>query len=127
MAMVEQRRDLEVLLARYADGPDQLEAALVDFKADLDLSLKAGTWTIRQLVHHVVDGDDFGKSPSKPPSGTAGGSSAFGGTGTNHRMSGRRIGIMRGGNRAIVGPLSGQPSSRHPVAAADTGRLNSTH
>jgi uncharacterized damage-inducible protein DinB len=47
------------LLARYADGPRQLEAALDGLdEASLDLAPpEGGGWTIRQIVHHVVDGD----------------------------------------------------------------------
>ena len=47
------------LLARYADGPRQLKAALDGLdEASLDLAPPSGGgWTIRQIVHHVVDGD----------------------------------------------------------------------
>jgi len=53
-------QDPGTLLTRYADGPFQLEAALADLtEAQLDIAQSAGTWTIRQIVHHVVDGDDL--------------------------------------------------------------------
>ena len=50
----------EQALARYASGPDQLEAAIAGLApADLDLALDDDSWTIRQIVQHVVDGDDL--------------------------------------------------------------------
>jgi uncharacterized damage-inducible protein DinB len=78
MSTTEQKRDLEVLLARYADGPDQLEAALAGLtEADLDLALTVGTWSIRQLVHHVVDGDDLWKAAIKAALGHSRGLFSF--------------------------------------------------
>jgi uncharacterized damage-inducible protein DinB len=63
IAVTEQKRDAEALLARYADGPGQLEAAIAGLsEGDLDLALTAESWTIRQIVHHVVDGDDLWKA-----------------------------------------------------------------
>jgi len=47
-------------LARYADGPAQLDAALANLnEADLDWGPAEGGWTIRQIVHHIADGDDL--------------------------------------------------------------------
>ncbi len=52
--------DRDQLLARYDVGPAELEAALEGLSAsDLDLSRGEGRWTIRQIVHHVVNGDDI--------------------------------------------------------------------
>jgi hypothetical protein len=49
----------EELLARYVAGPAELEAALAGLaEDDLDLCRAEGKWTIRQYVHHVVNGDD---------------------------------------------------------------------
>jgi hypothetical protein len=60
--MTQPTRDRDAILARYADGPAQLEAAIAGLaETDLDLAQSADTWTIRQLVHHVVDGDDIWK------------------------------------------------------------------
>ena len=60
--MTEQTHDPDAILARYADGPAQLKAALEGLvEADLDVALTPGTWTIRQIVHHVADGDDLWK------------------------------------------------------------------
>jgi hypothetical protein len=52
----------ETVLAQYADGPARLESALVGLtESDLNLSLAVASWTIRQIVHHLVDGDDIWK------------------------------------------------------------------
>lgn len=61
--MTEQTQDPEAILATYADGPTQLRAAIAGLaEADLDVALDAESWTIRQLVHHVADGDDIWKT-----------------------------------------------------------------
>ena len=50
------------ILAGYAAGPDRLEAAIAGLSAaDLDLALSSDTWSIRQIVHHIADGDDLWK------------------------------------------------------------------
>ena len=60
--MTEQTRDPDTILALYADGPAQLEAAIAGLaEEDLDVAQSADTWTIRQIVHHVADGDDIWK------------------------------------------------------------------
>ena len=72
IVMIEQKRDAEALLARYADGPDQLEASLAGLsEADLGLALTADSWTIRQIVHHIVDGDDLWKACIKAALGNS--------------------------------------------------------
>lgn len=54
--------DKGVVLVRYKEGPALLERALADITdADLDAAPSQGGWTIRQIVHHVVDGDDIWK------------------------------------------------------------------
>lgn len=54
------------IIARYADGPAELEQALAGLQdADLDALPAQGGWTIRQIVHHVVDGDDLWKAGIK--------------------------------------------------------------
>ncbi len=46
------------LIARYAAGPDALEAAVAAVPADqLDVAHIAGEWTPRQIVHHVADSE----------------------------------------------------------------------
>jgi len=50
------------IVARYGEGPAQLEQALTGLQdADLDAPPPQGGWTIRQIVHHLVDGDDLWK------------------------------------------------------------------
>jgi hypothetical protein len=72
--MTEQTHDPEAILARYADGPAQLEAAIAGLtEEELDLAQSADTWTIRQIVHHVVDGDDIWKIGIKAALGNSSG------------------------------------------------------
>jgi len=55
--------DQRSLLSRYLQGPALLEQAVADLgDGDLDAALSQGGWTIRQIVHHVVDGDDLWKT-----------------------------------------------------------------
>lgn len=54
--------DPKVILAQFVTGPDQLEAVLADLStADLDLAPDPDSWSIRQIAHHIVDGDDLWK------------------------------------------------------------------
>ncbi len=47
-------------LASYTQGPDKLEAAVEGVSSeDLDLDRGAGTWSIRQIVHHLADSEGF--------------------------------------------------------------------
>jgi uncharacterized damage-inducible protein DinB len=49
-------------LALYAEGPTRLDDALAGLsEVDLDASPSQGGWSLRQLVHHIVDGDDIWK------------------------------------------------------------------
>ncbi|HPR87722.1 MAG TPA: DinB family protein [bacterium] len=49
-------------LSRYREGPHQLEQVVMPLsEADLDARPAQGGWTIRQIVHHIVDGDDIWK------------------------------------------------------------------
>jgi catechol 2,3-dioxygenase-like lactoylglutathione lyase family enzyme len=51
------------ILAEYAGGPDHLDATVAGLsESDLNQSLPAGGWTIRQTVHHITDGDDLWKT-----------------------------------------------------------------
>ncbi len=53
----------EAMLALYADGPARLDAVLHGLsESALDQALTAETWTIRQIVHHIADGDDLWKT-----------------------------------------------------------------
>jgi uncharacterized damage-inducible protein DinB len=50
------------VIARYIEGPILLERALTGLKeTDLDTAPSKGGWTIRQIVHHIADGDDIWK------------------------------------------------------------------
>lgn len=63
----------EALLVRYLEGPDVLEAALAELdEAVLDAEPPAGGWTIRQIVHHLADGDDLWKIGLKAALGETG-------------------------------------------------------
>ena len=72
--MDEQLRNREAIIARYADGPNQLETAIAGLsEEELDIAESDDTWTIRQIVHHVVDGDDIWKVFIKRAIGNPGG------------------------------------------------------
>jgi len=63
------------VLDRFAAGPDELERALEGLsEADLDLARAPGKWTIRQIVHHVVVGDDMVTLRAKAALGSPGAS-----------------------------------------------------
>ena len=52
----------KTILAQYANGPTLLDSALASLsETDLDLALSADSWSIRQIVHHLADGDDIWK------------------------------------------------------------------
>jgi len=51
------------VMARYMEGPALLERALAGIQDnELDTPPSQGGWTIRQNVHHIVDGDDLWKT-----------------------------------------------------------------
>ena len=52
--------DRPTISADYLAAPDRLAEMVVDLDdVTLSRSLTADSWTIRQLVHHIVDGDDL--------------------------------------------------------------------
>jgi len=70
--MTGQADNINATLAQYADGPAQLEAALIGLtESDLNLAQTTDTWTIRQIVHHIVDGDDIWKTCIKAALGNS--------------------------------------------------------
>ncbi len=70
--MTKQTPDLKATVTRCAGGPARLEDAIAGLsEADLDFALTPGTWTIRQLVHHIVDGDDLWKTCIKAALGNS--------------------------------------------------------
>ncbi|MFC2082416.1 DinB family protein [Candidatus Bipolaricaulota bacterium] len=71
--MAEQTSNRVAIIAAYADGPDQLETAIAGLSAEeLNLALGKDSWTIRQIVHHVADGDDIWKTFVKMAIGNPG-------------------------------------------------------
>ncbi len=72
--MNEQMNNQETIIAEYAAGPNQLETALAGLsEGELDIAESDDTWTIRQIVHHVADGDDIWKVFIKRAIGNPGG------------------------------------------------------
>jgi len=70
--MTEQAYDPSATLALYADGPAQLEAVLMGLtESDLNLAQTSDSWTIRQIVHHLADGDDIWKTCIKAALGNS--------------------------------------------------------
>ena len=70
--MTGQTDNVNATLAQYADGPAQLEAALIGLtESDLNLAQTTETWTIRQIVHHIIDGDDIWKTCIKAALGNS--------------------------------------------------------
>jgi hypothetical protein len=54
------------VLDPYCQGPDRLEAAVEGLpESDLDLTRAPGEWSIRQIVHHLVDGELHWLTPVK--------------------------------------------------------------
>jgi uncharacterized damage-inducible protein DinB len=71
--MTNQERSREAILDRYGDGPAQLESAISGLEEpELDLARSTGSWSIRQIVHHVADGDDIWKIAIKAALGNSG-------------------------------------------------------
>ena len=63
---------LKTILSQYTDGPAQLESALAGLaETDLDLALSPNSWSIRQIAHHLVDGDDIWKTCIKTALGNS--------------------------------------------------------
>ena len=60
--MINQTESPAEILVLYADGPARLESALAGLtESGLDLALSADSWSIRQIIHHLADGDDIWK------------------------------------------------------------------
>ena len=70
--------DDSAVLARYREGPKLLEQSIAGLSDEqLDAPPGRGGWTIRQIVHHVVDGDDLWKVGIKAALGNEAGVFAF--------------------------------------------------
>jgi len=54
--------DRDGIVSRFREGPTLLEQAVIGLSDTvLDAKPSGGGWSIRQIVHHVVDGDDLWK------------------------------------------------------------------
>ncbi len=54
--------DRERVLSRFREGPILLEHTVVGLQdSELDFKPSGGGWSVRQIVHHIVDGDDIWK------------------------------------------------------------------
>ena len=63
----------EEILSHLTSGVEQLETALQGLsEASLDLAEAPGEWTIRKIVHHLADDDDFWSMPLKKAIATPG-------------------------------------------------------
>jgi len=70
--MINQIDTTKTVLNHYEDGPAQLESALAGLsESDLDFALSDDSWSIRQIVHHIVDGDDIWKTCIKAALGNS--------------------------------------------------------
>ena len=59
---MEPPKDQDKILELFKQGPGILENALTGLSSvELDYVPSSGGWSIRQIVHHVVDGDDIWK------------------------------------------------------------------
>jgi len=64
--------DAQTILVQYANGPSLLDSALAGLsETDLDLTPSTDSWSIRQIVHHIVDGDDIWKTCIKTALGNS--------------------------------------------------------
>ena len=54
--------DRDRILSRFREGPILLEQTVSSLRdSELDFKPSTGGWSIRQIVHHIVDGDDIWK------------------------------------------------------------------
>jgi hypothetical protein len=72
LARMIMNEDHETLLEKYLQLPDRLEAAIAGLgESDLDRKLETG-WTIRQYIHHVVEGEYIWQVNLRAVAGTNG-------------------------------------------------------
>ncbi len=63
---VPQSQQADESFSLYVQGPDRLEAAVTGLSgAGLDLARAPGAWTVRQIVHHLADGELHWATPIK--------------------------------------------------------------
>lgn len=66
-------------ISRFREGPLVLEEVVKGLAdSDLDAKPSRGGWTIRQIVHHIADGDDIWKTSIKMAMGNEEGEFALG-------------------------------------------------
>lgn len=66
-------KNLETILNKFAAGVEQLDAALEGLSdTDLNLTRAEGTWSIRQIVHHITDAEEIWKIAIKAALGNSG-------------------------------------------------------
>lgn len=54
--------DRDRILSRFREGPALLEQTVSSLRdSELDFKPSTGGWSIRQIVHHITDGDDIWK------------------------------------------------------------------
>lgn len=71
--MAEPPIDTETVLREYENCPALVEDAIRGLsRAHLDLTLQENEWSIREITHHVVDGDDLWKTFIKQALGNPG-------------------------------------------------------
>ncbi len=69
--MPAQTFESQELIKQYADGVIHLREALAGLsETELNTALDDDHWTIRQIVHHVADGDDLWKTGIKSAFGS---------------------------------------------------------
>jgi DinB family protein len=70
--------DPDELIAKYGNCPSQLEAAISGLsEINLDIRKSSGSWTIREAIHHIADGDDLWKLFIKRAIGNPNGEYSF--------------------------------------------------
>jgi DinB superfamily len=70
--------DPDELIANYGSCPNQLEAAILGLsEVHLDIRKAAESWTIREVIHHIADGDDMWKLFIKRAIGNSNGEYLF--------------------------------------------------
>src|SRR5512144_298625 len=73
----ENEQDPQSIIALYLDGARLVEEAISGLaRPDLDKAPDAESWSIRQIIHHLVDGDDLWSLAIKMALG--GGETGFG-------------------------------------------------
>jgi DinB superfamily len=72
--MIDLTHDRSTVLSDYLAAPDRLAQVIAGLdKVSLDCAVDATSWTIRQLVHHIADGDDLWNIAVKAAIGNPGG------------------------------------------------------